>query len=409
MYGKYNQEYFMLHDQLNNQLNPELNNPKRSLYPALSNKTYFNFGGQGVLSHQVLAKISENFARIESIGAFSIAANQWILEETHLLKIAIATEFNVKPETIALTENTTHGCNIALWSFDWQIGDRLLISDSEHPSILAIAKSLVMRFGIAIDYFPVFANEKDEVAIETIQKCIQPQTKMIMFSHICWNTGQVLPLAEIVQVCHDHNVLVAIDAAQSVGVLPLNLESLGVDFYAFTGHKWWNGALGVGGLYVNPDVLESANPTFAGWRSLVYGEIDWRSDAQKFEVATSTYPLYGALREAIAQGNSYKNQSERYNQICELSKYLWMSLEEVSNINCVKTEPPLCGLVSFEIKDKIASPSHKSQYQISQYLETNHKIIIRSIPNPDCLRASVHYLTTKDDIDFLIKILKTLS
>jgi len=375
---------------------------RRSLYPALAHKTYFNYGGQGVLSHQVLAKILENFTHIESIGSFSATANQWIIAETNLLKAAIASEFNVSPETIALTENTTHGCNIALWSYKWQQGDRLLISDCEHPSILAIAKSLQTRFGIAVDYFPVFANADPEVAITTIQQHLQPQTRMVMFSHVCWNTGQVLPLAEIVQVCHDRNVLVAIDAAQSVGVLPLDLAELGVDFYAFTGHKWWNGALGVGGLYVNPQILEISEPTFAGWRSLVYNapDIQWRPDAQKFEVATSTYPLYGALREAIAQANTYGTQTERYARICELSQYLWQALQEIPTVTCIKKEPPSCGLVSFAI-------ANKSHTQFSQLLETNHKILVRSIPTPDCLRVSLHYLSTTDDVDALITILKT--
>ncbi|AFY72924.1 selenocysteine lyase [Synechococcus sp. PCC 7502] len=375
----------------------------RSLYPALANKTYFNFGGQGVLSHQVLAKISENFAYVESIGSFSIAANSWVNQETSLLKSAIAHELNVKPETIALTENTTHGCNIALWSFKWQKGDRLLISDCEHPSILAIAKSLQARFGIEVDYFPLFVNADQSVAIETIQKHLQPQTRMVMFSHICWNTGQVLPLAEIITVCHAQDVLVAIDAAQSVGVLPLDLQALDVDFYAFTGHKWWNGALGVGGLYINPRIFASSQPTFAGWRSLVYGSptVAWRQDAQKFEVATSTYPLYGALKTAIAQGNTFGNQTERYARICELSKYLWEALQEVPNVECIKKEPPKCGLVSFAI-------ANQSHAQVSQYLETNHQIIIRSIPTPDCLRASLQYLNTMDDIKLLVDVLKTL-
>ncbi len=373
----------------------------RSLYPALANKTYFNYGGQGVLSQQVLAKISENFAYIEAIGSFSIAANKWIIEETNLLKAAIASEFKVAPETIALTENTTHGCNIALWSFNWQQGDHLLISDCEHPSILAIAKSLQSRYGIEIDYFPLFANAEDSLAIETIQQHLKPQTRMIMFSHVCWNTGQVIPLAEVVQICHSQNVLVAIDAAQSVGVLPLDLGALGVDFYAFTGHKWWNGALGVGGLYINPEILASLEPTFAGWRSLEYNspEIKWRLDAQKFEVATSTYPLYGALREAIAQANSRGNQTERYIRICELSQYLWQALQGISNITCIKNQPPACGLVSF----KIANKSHN---QVSQSLEINHKILVRSIPTPDCLRVSLHYLNTIDEINVLVAALK---
>ncbi len=387
-----------------NKLNSNpIQNPNQAQFPALQNRTYFNYGGQGVLSHQVLAKISENYNHIEALGSFSIAANKWIIEEINELKELIAQELNVAPTTIALTENTTHGCNIALWSLNWHKGDRLLISDCEHPGILAIVKSLMSRFGIEVDYFSLLANDEDEITIRAITNHLKPRTRMIMCSHVCWNTGQVLPLSEIVQNCHQQGVLVAIDAAQSVGVLPLNLSALDVDFYAFTGHKWWNGPLGVGGLYINPKIMDDIFPTFAGWRGLNYNspEIEWRRDAQKFEVATSSYPLYGALREAINQGNLFGNQEQRFHRICELSQLLWQALQDLPNIICIKNIPPRCGLVSFAVIDK----SHNF---ISKLLEEEHKIMVRSIPSPDCLRVSLQYLSNVDEINFLVEVLKNL-
>jgi L-cysteine/cystine lyase len=79
---------------------------------------------------------------------------------------------------------------------------------------------------------------------------------------------------------------------------------LGIDFYAFTGHKWWCGPAGLGGLYVRPEAMEYLAPTFIGWRSITTDAAahptGWKPNGQRFEVATSNYPLLAGLRAAIA-------------------------------------------------------------------------------------------------------------
>jgi L-cysteine/cystine lyase len=387
----------------------------RSHYPALKpNRAYFNYGGQGVMSESALKAIAQGFEQIEALGSYSIAANQWIETEKTLTRQAIGTELQVSPTTISLTDSTTTGCNIALWSVDWQRGDRLLLSDCEHPGVIAIAAQLQSRFGIEIDYFPLqqTLNTSDDQVVVAIERALQPQTRMLLISHVCWNTGQVLPLKQICQLSKsDRHVLVAVDAAQSVGVLPLNLTELGVDFYAFTGHKWWCAPLGLGGLYISPTAFDAAQPTFIGWRSIVGGKSSeqaeqglpanyiWRRDGQKFEVASSTYPLYAGLRTAIEHANSWGTQTQRYDQIVRLSHLLWHKLAKIPQIECVKQAPPKVGLVSFKMREYGSS-------LVMKQLESEHQIIIRSIAQPDCLRASLHYLTTEAEIDRLCSILE---
>ena len=231
---------------------------------------------------------------------------------------------------------------------------------------------LQRRFNIEVSICPLAAtlNEGDPVAV--IADSLRPNTRLLVISHILWNTGQVLPLTEIVKVCHEppltppcqgggqedfslvqsegetdikppltppcqgggqedfpliqgerqeefpliqgggqeelpaknHKVRVLVDAAQSVGVLPLNLIDSGVDFYAFTGHKWWCGPEGLGGLYVSAEALADLHPVFIGWRGIVTDAnakvLGWKSGSQRYEIATSAYPLYGGLRSAIA-------------------------------------------------------------------------------------------------------------
>ncbi|MGL6140387.1 MAG: aminotransferase class V-fold PLP-dependent enzyme [Planktothrix sp.] len=372
----------------------------RQNFPALTNKAYFNYGGQGPLPQVSIDAIIQGYNEMQSSGPFSGKVNQWQNQETQLTRHLLATELGISPETLTFTENVTVGCNIALWGIDWQPGDHLLISDCEHPGILAIIQEIQRRFHLEISFFPLreTLNQGDPVAM--ISEYLKPHTRLLVISHILWNTGQVLPLTEIVNLCHNnYNTKVLVDAAQSVGVLPLNLTETGVDFYAFTGHKWFCGPDGLGGLYVSAQSRSELSPTFIGWRSIMGDEqgkpISWTPDGKRYEVATSAYPLYAALRQAIALHHQQGTTTERYQQICQNSQYLWQKLSEIPQIQCLRTSPPEAGLVSFQLTN---GKSHKS---LVNTLE-NQGIFLRTLLDPNCVRACVHYFTLSSEIDQLI-------
>ncbi len=223
----------------------------RHQFPALANKTYLNYGGQGPMPEAALAAILDGYQRIQSQGPFGLKTSSLVTQESNLTRQVIASELGVTPQSIALTENVTAGCNIALWGLNWQPGERILVSDCEHPGVIASIKEICRRFQVVIDVCPLLdtLNAGDPVAVVT--GYLQPQTRLVVLSHVLWNTGQVLPLAEIAggirqYPAADRQIRILVDAAQSVGLLPLKLNRLGIDFYAFTGHKWWCGPEGVG-------------------------------------------------------------------------------------------------------------------------------------------------------------------
>ncbi|MEG5064933.1 aminotransferase class V-fold PLP-dependent enzyme [Microcoleus sp. B3-A4] len=372
----------------------------RQQFPALANKAYFNYGGQGPLPEPALDAIYQAYKRVQLGGPFSAEVGAWVVQEAMLTRRAIASELTVPPETIALTEDVTVGCNIALWGIDWKAGDHLLISDCEHPGIVASVMELQRRFNIEVSICPLAAtlNEGDPVAV--IADSLRPNTRLLVISHILWNTGQVLPLAEIVKVCHQTGVKVLVDAAQSVGVLPLNLIESGVDFYAFTGHKWWCGPEGLGGLYVSAEALADLHPVFIGWRGIVTDAnakvLGWKSGSQRYEIATSAYPLYAGLRSAIALQHEWGTIEERYAEICRLSKYLWERLSELPDVECLRKSAPEAGLVSFRLTN---GRPHKKLVDLLE----KQGIMVRTILNPDCVRACVHYFTNEAEIDKLVE------
>jgi L-cysteine/cystine lyase len=386
---------------------------QRQHFPALANKLYFNYGGQGPLPQQARAAIAEAYDYVDQEGPFSGKALEWMFGQVAIARQAIARSLQVAPETITLTESVSAGCNIALWGIDWQPGDHILLSDCEHPGIIAAVQQICQRFGVVTTSLPLSATLNQGDPAEIVAAHLQPRTRLVVLSHILWNTGQVLPLKEIVQVCHEfpsRPVAVLVDAAQSVGVLPLNLGELGADFYAFTGHKWCCGPDGLGGLYIHPDAVEPLQPVFIGWRSIITDPsgfpIDWKPDGRKFEVATAAFPLCTGLTAALECHETWGTAEARYQRIQSFSHRLWQQLQALPQIHCLRQSPPQAGLISFQLRAESGELEPallaRSHQQLVKSLESQ-RILVRQIPAPNCVRACTHYLTLESECDRLVE------
>ena len=372
----------------------------RQNFPALADKSYFNYGGQGPMSRQALEAIYQAYEYLQTKGPFSGQVGMWIKEQTERTKQAIAQEINGPVDSITLTEDVTVGCNIPMWGLPWQAGDRLLISDCEHPGVVAIAQELGRRFQVGIDVCQLLPTVNGGDPVQVIADSLTPQTKLLVISHIFWNSGQVLPLGSVIKLCHERGVKVLVDAAQSVGMIPVDVTALNVDFYAFTGHKWWGGPEGLGALYVNPNLWETLAPTFIGWRGIITDQnaqpIRWQKGGKRYEIATSAYPLMFGLQRAIALQNEWGDIEERYQQILHLSHYLWSKLQKINHVQCLLNTAPTSGLVSFQLLDK------KHHELLVTFLENQHNILLRTILYPSCVRACVNYFTTVEEIDQML-------
>lgn len=378
----------------------------RQTIPALKNKAYFNYGGQGPMGIDVLQTIQSAHEIIQTRGPFGGAVNKWMQTEGEKTRRVLADDLGVASATIALTEDVTVGCNIALWGMPWHRGDHILLSDCEHPGIFAAVYELQRRYGLEVSVFPHLNQLNAANPIDTIENHLRPTTRLLAVSHILWNTGQVMPLAEISQLCHERPrpVRLLSDAAQSVGMLPLNLAETGVDFYAFTGHKWYCGPAGLGGLYVSPEAMTELAPTFIGWRGITVDKqgqpTGWAVDARRYEVATSNVALCSGLRRAIAKHNEWGTTEERYFRICQLSSYLWGKLNSLRSVQCLLKSPPESGLVSFQIF-QAGEYSPALHQKLVVHLESQ-QFYLRTLLSPSCVRACTHYFTTESEIDRLI-------
>jgi len=384
----------------------------RALMPALANKTYFNYGGQGPLPSPSLEAITRSWQRIQELGPFTTAVWPFIEQETCEVRRRLATLCGVNHQRLALTENVTSGCVLPLWGLPWRPGDELLISDAEHPGVVAACQELARRQDCRISCLPVQQlcrstpqAKLPHAVLEALGRALTPSTQMVVLSHLLWNTGSVMPIAAVANWLRSHprQPWLLVDAAQSMGSLPVEEAAAAADIYAFTGHKWCCGPEGLGGVALSDKVLERARPTLIGWRSLGHessAASEFHRDSRRFEVATSCLPLSSGLSSSLALLEAEGSVSDRLARIQAGSQRLWRGLQEIPGVQTLLPEPPPAGLVSFT---STARPSADVVLELGR-----QGIWIRQLDDPDCLRACIHITTTDAEIDQLLEALTVL-
>jgi len=389
----------------------------REFCPALAGKTYFNYGGQGPLPTPSLEAMVTSWRTIQELGPFTTAVWPFIEQETARVRQAMAGLCGVGPHRLALTENVTGGCVLPLWGLPWQAGDELLISDCEHPGVVAACRELARREGLSLATLPLLdlccttpVSELTEVVLDQLERHLTASTRLVVLSHLLWNAGSIMPITAVAERlrAHPRQPWLLVDAAQSLGSIPVDTTAPHADIYAFTGHKWCCGPEGLGGVVLSQRLLEQAQPTLIGWRSLsqeTSAASSFHGDARRFEVATSCVPLASGLATSLELLSAAGPPSQRLQTIRAGSARLWQGLQALPGARTVLREPPPAGLVSFTLHDAAGTP--RDTAAVVDALG-RQGIWIRKLDQPDCLRACTHITTTHAEIDQLLASLSEL-
>jgi len=382
----------------------------RGLMPALANKTYFNYGGQGPLPTPSLEAIVACWREIQELGPFAEAVWPLVNRTTSQLRLRLAEVFGAGPHRIAFTENVTSGCVLPLWGLPWRPGDEILLGDAEHPGVVAACHELARREHLSLASFPVTQLRDDPVStdagvLEALERALGPRTRLVVLSHLLWNTGQVMPIAAVADRLRDHPVhpWLLVDAAQSLGSLPLEEAAHAADIYAGTGHKWCCGPEGLGAVLLSERTLAEARPTLIGWRTLADETMSgsrFHGDARRFEVATSCTPLFAGLDRSLSLLEAEGTAEQRLARIQHLSGRLWQGLQQLPGVRPLLEVPPPAGLVSFTL------PGVDPAQVVKRLGEQT--IWLRKLADPACLRACTHVTTTEEEVDRLLAALAEL-
>ena len=383
----------------------------RAAMPALANKTYFNYGGQGPLPTPSLDAITTAWQRIQELGPFTTDTWPFVEQTVTGLRQHLAREMGVAAQRIAFTENVTAGCVLPLWGLPWEPGDSLLLSDAEHPGVVAACRELARRQGLTVASLPVQqlrggAEATAHGLLEALEQALTPRTRLVVLSHLLWNTGQLLPIAAVAErlAAHPRHPWLLVDGAQSLGSVPVASAAAAADIYACTGHKWCCGPEGLGLVVVSPRLLEQGEPTLIGWRSLRdphNPQGPFHRDARRFEVATACTPLFAGLHRSLQALAAVGTAEQRLSLIQRHSRRLWQGLMELPGVEPLLQVPPPAGLVSFTAADTSPEALINALGQRGVWL--------RTLEDPACGRACTHVTTTEAEVDALLRLLSALT
>lgn len=312
---------------------------------------------------------------------------------------------------IIFTSGTTESINmVANGFFDkyLEAGDEILITKAEHASNVLPWFKLAKEKGVVINYIPL--DDNYYVNLDNVKKSITSNTKLIAIAQITNVVGDLRPIKEITKLAHENNIFVLVDAAQSAPHIKIDVQSLDVDFLAFSAHKMC-GPTGVGVLYGKKELLESVDPTnlgggmnesFDNVDSIFLKELPTRLEAGTPNIA-GVIGFGKAIKYLSDIGMDKIHEYEK-----ELRKYLIDKLLPIKHIDIIDIESD-SGVLAFNVDGIFAQDVaiYLDKYNIC-VRAGNHcaKILKDAVGVKNTVRVSLYFYNTKEEIDRFVELLK---
>jgi selenocysteine lyase/cysteine desulfurase len=223
-------------------------------------------------------------------------------EELAALRSEIAALLNADSDEVALIRAVSEAVSFVAATLDLQRGDRVILTDAEHPS--GYLAWLTLRDRLGLDLVAVEADGDDDAFVRDVDQAMTPNTRAFCLSHVTTERGIVLPVDRVSALARERGVVTVVDAAQSFGARPTDMRQLGCDVFTFPAFKWSMGPYGVGAMYVRRDAQERLHPWGSGagavsQSSFPPGEAHLHDNAQRYEFGARPYALYAAWRASI--------------------------------------------------------------------------------------------------------------
>ncbi|MGC0367666.1 cysteine desulfurase/selenocysteine lyase [Rhodococcus sp. 27YEA15] len=304
----------------------------RDQFPAADNTLYLDSAHQTPLSRLVRAELDRFYD-----SALTLAGPKYLwLERVEQVRAKLATFLSVAPEQIAFTKNTSEGLNICANGVQWEPGDNVLLLEGEHPNN-AYAWLSKRSAGLEVRLVP---NDKKWADADTFASYIDDRTRAIGISHVMFHSGQRNDVASITAATADRGIAVVADSMQSVGVIPLDVPTLGIAALASGSHKGLLTPQGLGFLWTAADT-DRLTPTYVGTAGIANARpdlvatadpIELRANSHRFEIGNFNLPAIHALGaaldliESVGVANIEEHTHELGDQLIEIADSLGVGL-----------------------------------------------------------------------------------
>jgi cysteine desulfurase/selenocysteine lyase len=313
-------------------------------------------------------------------------------------------------DEIVFTRGTTESINLVAhaWGAKFlRAGDVVLLTEMEHHSNLVPWQLLAERMGARLRFVPV--RDDGRLALDQLPSLLTPEVKLFAFTHISNSLGTINPVAELCQKARAVGAVTLVDAAQSSGHLPINVQQLDCDFLAFSGHKMC-GPTGIGALYGRSEILNSMPPWHGGGEMIVSVTLEksaFKKAPHRFEAGTPN--IAGAI--GLAAAVDYIERIGRpaiFEHDTHLARYAARRLAELPGMRILGPTDERGALVGFVME---AAHPHDLTTFADQYglaMRGGHHCnqpLMRRFGVPGTTRASFYFYNTIEEIDRMIEIL----
>ncbi|MCA9039317.1 MAG: aminotransferase class V-fold PLP-dependent enzyme [Planctomycetaceae bacterium] len=326
---------------------------------------------------------------------------QWRKQTEEVRKLG-ATLVGARAEEIALIHSTTEGINFVAEGFPWKAGDNVVTLSGEFPTNYIPWRELKSK-RVELRVVP---TDRGRVSLTEIEEAFDDRTRLLTLSWVNYISGWRHDLAALSEMVHRRGAYLMVDAIQGLGVLPVDVEAMGIDFLAADGHKWLLGPEGAGYFYIKQDLLNLLRPVMTGWNSVEetwsFDKLDReiKQDASRYEGGTANHGLISALGESVKlQLEIGVDQIEQ--RMLALNERIRARLEQIGgDVLSPKKFENRSGIISVQFRSQDSTDiqrccrdlgvlvnSRGGAIRISPHIYTNNEEINRLI---DAIESTVH-------------------
>ncbi|HET6950690.1 MAG TPA: aminotransferase class V-fold PLP-dependent enzyme [Acidimicrobiales bacterium] len=386
----------------------------RAETPGCDGVVHLNHAGCS-LPPRVVLDAQVEWLRSEAVtGGYELAAAR----EDDLARACdeVAALVGAAPEEIALVENATFGWHQAFWSLPLRPGDRILTAGAEYATGFISFLQAERRRGVRVEVVP--DDDDGQVSVDALARMLDGgdgPVGLVAVTHVPTNGGLVNPAEEIGRLTRAAGVPYLLDACQSVGQMPVDVQAIGCDLLSASGRKFLRAPRGTGFLYARGSLLDRMEPAFldldgATWVAPDRYEV--RPDARRFENWESNLAARVGLGEAVAYARGWGLDAIGA-RVAGVAAGLRGRLAEVPGVVVRDKGRRRCGIVTFTVDgvEARAVQAHLAAagINVSVSLPSATLLDARARDLPPLVRASVHYLTTDDELDAAVRAVAELA
>ena len=378
--------------------------------PGVAEVIHFNNAGSALMPQPVVDTIRDHLDLEVRCGGYE--ARDDCADEIDEVYTSIGRLINALPSEIALADNATRAWDMAFYGLDLGAGDRILTTSTEYVSNWAAYLHLRDTRGVVVDV--IDDSPTGEIDLEALDRAVDGTVKLIPLHHVPTNSGLVNPAHEVGVIARNHGVPFLHDACQSVGHLPVDVESIGCDMLSATSRKYLRGPRGQGFLYVRDTMLDRVRPPFVELESASVVSPDryeLRSSSRRFETWEKNFAnalgLGAAVDYALAVGID-----SIWDRIRHLAIALRSGLAGVDGVTLRDIGRLQCGIVTFEVDDHdpeaIKQTLRGQSINVSTSTASSSPIDMHRRGIDRLVRASVHAYNSEEEIESFVRAIARL-